>query len=73
MTLKTADKTKKREFTMTPKGLILLSLGGFVAEYNGEKSKEKTTKICLRLADYMEKNNLALISKNKQLRFVNII
>lgn len=54
--------------SLTPKGLIFHSFGGY-----GTPESEEKTDICIKaLSEYLNKHNVAIISDNQGIKFVDI-
>ena len=58
--------------SITPKGVILLALGGYVGDSKGLNTKSNTAEVVKFLNDYMKRANCAIMSDEKELHFINI-
>ena len=62
-------KEKEEEnlvYSLMPKGLILLALGGYVTD----GAQEQAQKVHDQLKDYMDRNKVAIIVRDNNLDFV---
>ena len=65
-------KSKNTEtISMTPKGLIFISLGGYVGEENGLNTKKNTENVYNHLAKRLG-DGTVLVSENNKLYFAKL-
>jgi hypothetical protein len=66
------EKEESKTISLAPKGLILLSLGGYMDKNHGATAEQQTETLVKELRDYMVKNRVAIVCNDNGLTFVEI-